>query len=225
MGRAGTDRGATVGQVSADELTLDQLADWLRRFAELIGENKDYLTDLDSPIGDADHGANMARGTAAVLANLGDASTIDSLLKKAGMTLVSTVGGTSGPLYGTLFMKMGMSAGAVTELDGKAFAKALRAGMDGLVARGKTLLEDKTMLDALSPALDALDAGIAAGTSLSDAAASAQQAAAAGREATSAMLARKGRASYLGERSIGHLDPGATSMAYLFDALSDTIGR
>ena len=102
-----------MGPVSADELTLDQLADWLRRFAELIAANKDYLTDLDSAIGDADHGANMARGTAAVVTHLDDATTVDALFKKAGMTLVGTVGGTSGPLYGTLFMKMGMSAGSV----------------------------------------------------------------------------------------------------------------
>ena len=210
-----------MGPVSADELTLDQLADWLRRFAELIAANKDYLTDLDSAIGDADHGANMARGTAAVVTHLDDATTVDALFKKAGMTLVGTVGGTSGPLYGTLFMKMGMSAGSVTELDGPAFARAFRAGLDGLIARGRTELNDKTMVDAMAPALDALDAVLAAGSGLPAAIAAALAAAAAGRDATTPLVARKGRASYLGERSAGHMDPGATSATLLFDALTD----
>lgn len=207
--------------MSADELTLDQLADWLRRFAELIAANKDYLTDLDSAIGDADHGANMARGTAAVVTHLDDATTVDALFKKAGMTLVGTVGGTSGPLYGTLFMKMGMSAGSVTELDGAAFARAFRAGLDGLIARGRTELNDKTMVDAMAPALDALDAVLAAGSGLPAAIAAAQAAAVAGRDATTPLVARKGRASYLGERSAGHMDPGATSATLLFEALTD----
>lgn len=132
--------------MSATELSLDQLADWLRRFAQIVDENKTYLTELDSAIGDADHGANMARGTAAVVTHLDEANTIDALLKKAGMTLVSTVGGTSGPLYGTLLMKMGMATGAVTELSAEEFSKAFRAGLEGLVARGKTELGDKTMV-------------------------------------------------------------------------------
>jgi dihydroxyacetone kinase-like protein len=210
--------------VTSSTLTLDLLADWLRRFAAIIDENKTYLTELDSAIGDADHGANMARGTAAVVTHLDEATTIDGLLKKAGMTLVSTVGGTSGPLYGTLLMKMGMATGSVVELEPDQFGKALRAGLEGLIARGKTELEDKTMVDALSPAIDAYDAALADGADLWDAVDAAQQAAAAGRDATTPMVARKGRASYLGERSAGHCDPGATSSAYLFDALADVIG-
>lgn len=210
--------------MSAKELTLDLLADWLRRYAAIIDENKTHLTELDSAIGDADHGANMARGTAAVVTHLDEAETIDALLKKAGMTLVSTVGGTSGPLYGTLLMKMGMATGPVVEVSPADFGKALRAGLEGLIARGKTELEDKTMVDALSPALDAYDAALADGADLWDAVESAQQAAAAGRDATTPMVARKGRASYLGERSAGHVDPGATSAVYLFDALAEVIG-
>lgn len=210
--------------MSATELTLDQLADWLRRFAEIVDENKTYLTELDSAIGDADHGANMARGTAAVLTHLDDATTIDALLKKAGMTLVSTVGGTSGPLYGTLLMKMGMATGAVAQLSPEEFSRAFRAGLDGLIARGKTELDDKTMVDALSPALDAYDAALASGAGLGEAVTAAATAAAAGRDATIPLIARKGRASYLGERSIGHMDPGATSSAYLFDALTLVVG-
>jgi len=213
-----------VGSVSEQLLTLDLLADWLRRYAAIVDEHKTYLTELDSAIGDADHGANMARGTAAVLTHVDDATTIDALLKKAGMTLVSTVGGTSGPLYGTLLMKMGMATSSVVELSAEDFGKALRAGLEGLVARGKTELGDKTMVDALAPALDAYDAALADGSDLHDAVAAAAQAAAAGRDATTPMVAKKGRASYLGERSAGHQDPGATSSTYLFDALGDVIG-
>ncbi|CAL8974810.1 PTS-dependent dihydroxyacetone kinase, ADP-binding subunit DhaL [Tessaracoccus sp. O5.2] len=213
-----------MGSVSEQLLTLDLLADWLRRYAAIVDEHKTYLTELDSAIGDADHGANMARGTAAVLTHVDDATTIDALLKKAGMTLVSTVGGTSGPLYGTLLMKMGMATGSVVELSAEDFGKALRAGLEGLVARGKTELGDKTMVDALAPALDAYDAALADGSDLHDAVAAAAQAAAAGRDATTPMVAKKGRASYLGERSAGHQDPGATSSTYLFDALADVIG-
>lgn len=210
--------------MSASVLTLDLLGDWLRRYAEIVDENKTYLTELDSAIGDADHGANMARGTAAVVAAIDQATTIDALLKKAGMTLVSTVGGTSGPLYGTLLMKMGMATGSVVELDGAEFAKAFRAGLEGLIARGKTELGDKTMVDALSPAIDAFDAAVNDGADLWDAVESAQQAASVGRDETTPMVAKKGRASYLGERSAGHMDPGATSAVYLFDALADVIG-
>ncbi len=210
--------------MTEQHLTLDLLADWLRRYATIIDENKVFLTELDSAIGDADHGANMARGTAAVVQHLDQATTVDGLFKKAGMTLVSTVGGTAGPLYGTLLMKMGMASGSVMELTPAEFGKAFRAGLEGLVARGKTELGDKTMVDALSPAIDAFDAAVADGAGLHDAAAAAAQSAAAGRDAATPLVARKGRASYLGERSAGHQDPGATSSTYLFDALVDVIG-
>jgi dihydroxyacetone kinase-like protein len=201
------------------------LQDWISRFSDAIAEKREWLTELDSAIGDADHGANMARGMGAVVEKLGTGApaNIDDLLKTVGMTLVSSVGGASGPLYGTFFLRMGMSAGAVTSLDGSALGAALRAGLDGIVARGKPEAGDKTMFDAMSPAVDAFDAALAAESSVVDAARAASDAAAAGRDATLPLVARKGRASYLGERSAGHLDPGAASTAILFETLADTI--
>jgi phosphoenolpyruvate---glycerone phosphotransferase subunit DhaL len=204
---------------------LAGLEAWLRRFTELVARDRGLLTELDSAIGDADHGANLDRGMSAVVDAL-DAGSFDSasaLLKKTGMTLVSTVGGASGPLYGTFFLRMAGAAGEVTELDGPALAKALRAGLEGVVQRGRPEAGDKTMFDALSPAIDALDAALADGAGLPDALARASAAADQGRDATTAMLARKGRASYLGQRSVGHQDPGATSTALLFAAAADTL--
>lgn len=202
-----------------------QLADWITRYRVAVTAQRDWLTELDSAIGDADHGANMARGFAAVGDKLaaGTPATADELLKTVGMTLVSSVGGASGPLYGTFFLRMGMSAGAVSELDGPALAAALRAGLEGIVARGKPEAGDKTMYDAMAPAVDAFDAALADGSSVGDAARAAADAAAAGRDATLDLVARKGRASYLGERSAGHLDPGAASTAILFDTLAAAI--
>jgi dihydroxyacetone kinase-like protein len=211
--------------VTNSTVTLDELVDWLRRFKALVGEQRSYLTELDSAIGDADHGANMDRGMTAVIAKIGDApaSTIDELFKGTGMTLVSTVGGASGPLYGTFFLRFGTSAGPVTELDAEALGAALRAGLEGVVARGKAEAGDKTMFDAMSPALDAYDASVTAGGSPSQAVHAAFEAAVAGRDSTEPMTARKGRASYLGERSAGHLDPGATSTTLLFQALDESL--
>lgn len=203
--------------------TFDTLTRWLSGFSERVTAQQQYLTDLDSAIGDADHGSNMARGMAAVVAKL-DADqpgSVDALLKTTGMTLVSSVGGASGPLYGTLFLRMGAAAGAVQELDGAALGAALRAGYEGILQRGKAEPGDKTMIDALLPALDAYDAAMASGSSLADAVTAASNAAAAGRDATEPLVARKGRASYLGERSAGHIDPGSASTALLFDALAE----
>jgi len=205
-------------------VSLADLTAWLGAFRDLVTENRDYLTELDSAIGDADHGANMARGMGAVLDKLGQAEpavTVDELFKGVGMTLVSSVGGASGPLYGTFFLRFGVAAGAVSELDGPALSSALAAGLGGVIARGKAEAGDKTMLDALAPALEAFDDALADG--LPAAAAAAASAAAAGRDATLDLVARKGRASYLGERSAGHLDPGATSTAYLFEALAGVV--
>ncbi|SEC05381.1 dihydroxyacetone kinase subunit DhaL [Microbacterium hydrocarbonoxydans] len=198
------------------------VADWIRRFRDVIAEKRDWLTELDSAIGDADHGANMARGMDAVVAKLdvGVPGTVDELLKTVGMTLVSSVGGASGPLYGTLFLRMGMTAGPVAELDGAGLAAALRAGLEGIVARGKAEAGDKTMFDAMAPAVDAFDAALAGGSDVGAASAAAAEAAAAGRDATEPLVARKGRASYLGERSAGHLDPGAASTTLLFETLA-----
>jgi dihydroxyacetone kinase-like protein len=196
---------------------------WLEGFAVHVTEQKAYLTELDSAIGDADHGANMARGMTAVMGKLHETTpaTLDELFKSVGMTLVTSVGGASGPLYGTFFLRMGTSIGAVASCGGAELAASLRAGLGGLVDRGKAEAGDKTMFDAAAPALDAFDAALTAGMSLADASAAARDAASAGRDATLALVARKGRASYLGERSEGHLDPGATSTALLFDALAD----
>ncbi|TWF79895.1 dihydroxyacetone kinase DhaL subunit [Pseudonocardia hierapolitana] len=198
---------------------------WIRAFAAAIAENEQELTRLDSAIGDADHGANMNRGFKAVIAKLDTASPDDpaALLKQVGMTLVSTVGGASGPLYGTFFLRMATAIGDAGTLDQKLFAAALRAGVDGVVARGKAEAGDKTMYDALAPAVDALDAALG-GEDTGGALRAAADAAAQGRDATTPMQARKGRASYLGERSVGHQDPGATSAALLLQTAADTLG-
>ena len=201
------------------------LARWIREFARVVTANRDLLTRLDSAIGDADHGANMDRGMTAVVAALdgGMPPSTAALLKQVGMTLVSTVGGASGPLYGTLFLRMASTAGDVDALDGPAFATAMRAGVDGVVQRGKAQAGDKTMFDALAPAVNALDEALAGGARLDEALRVAADAAEAGRDATTAMLARKGRASYLGERSVGHQDPGATSAALLVAAAATAL--
>jgi len=205
-------------------VSTDQLVDWLRRYRALVVQNQELLTELDSAIGDADHGSNMARGMNAVAEKLDGATQIDALFKSVGMTLVSSVGGASGPLYGTFFLRFGASAGAVGELDAGELSAALRAGLGGVVARGKAEAGDKTMLDAMIPALDSFDAALAAGRDLDAASAEAVAAAAAGRDATAPLVARKGRASYLGERSAGHIDPGAASTALLFEALAAALG-
>jgi phosphoenolpyruvate---glycerone phosphotransferase subunit DhaL len=208
----------------SDDAATAVLAQWVRTFAALVAENKDTLTELDAAIGDADHGANMDRGMTAAVAAIEQAppATGGALLTKVGMTLVSTVGGASGPLYGTLFLRMGSALGEAVTLSPDAFATAMRAGLDGVVARGKAEPGDKTMYDALAPAVDALDAALADGLSLHDGLQRARVAADAGRDATVPMLARKGRASYLGERSVGHQDPGATSAALLVEAAAET---
>jgi phosphoenolpyruvate---glycerone phosphotransferase subunit DhaL len=207
------------------DISIATLDDWLHAYADLIAEHQAELTELDSVIGDADHGGNMARGFAAVVAKLdaGAPATVDELFKSVGMTLVSTVGGASGPLYGTFFLRFGMTAGAVDALDVAGMGAALRAGLDGIAARGKAELGDKTMVDALTPAVEAWEKDAAAGDEPQQAAADALDAARAGRDATIPLVARKGRASYLGERSAGHMDPGATSSALLFEALASTL--
>jgi dihydroxyacetone kinase phosphoprotein-dependent L subunit len=201
-------------------LDLAGAAAWLGAFAADIAANADYLTDLDRQIGDADHGANMHRGMQAVAAL--DPSGFNGpgdYLKKAGMTLVSTVGGASGPLYGTFFLRV---AGAwPTSEDAAGLGAALRAGLDGVQARGKAILGDKTMIDALSPALEAYDAAAHAG--IGPALQAAAAACAAGRDATIPLIAKKGRASYLGERSANHQDPGATSVTILVEAAARTL--
>jgi dihydroxyacetone kinase-like protein len=204
-----------------DTVSLADLRSWLAEFARLVAEHRDELTALDAAIGDADHGNNLDRGMTAVVAGLAG-ETVARLFKQSGMTLVSTVGGASGPLYGTFFLRFAGASGEVTELTAAKFAAATRAGLDGVVARGKAEAGDKTMFDALEPAVSALEAGLDG--SLADALKAAAAAADSGRDATIEMHARKGRASYLGERSVGHQDPGATSAALLIRAAAETLG-
>jgi dihydroxyacetone kinase-like protein len=207
------------------DITLDQIHDWLRLASERITENRNYLTALDSAIGDADHGTNLSRGLKAVVAKLDETppESISGLLQTGGMTMVSTVGGASGPLFGTLLLRMAKEIGDRESLDGPALGSALRAGLEGVVARGKAELEDKTMVDALDPAVKAFENSVDAGGSAADAAKAAAGAATEGRDATEPLVARKGRASYLGERSAGHIDPGAASVTMILEALADTL--
>ncbi len=202
------------------DVDLTLLTGWVREFARVVGENAQLLTDLDAAIGDADHGINMDRGMTAVVATLDEGAPADmsALCKQVGMTLVKSVGGASGPLYGTFFLRMASAMGSGDSEDAADFAKALRAGVEGVVQRGRAEAGDKTMFDALAPALDALDTALASGSGLAAALADATIAAEKGRDATEPMVARKGRASYLGQRSVGHVDPGATSAAMLIAA-------
>lgn len=189
----------------------------LLSIAKVLEENKEFLTDLDNVIGDGDHGINMARGFAEVekQAEALEQKDIGNMLKTVGMTLVSKVGGSSGPLYGTAFMKAGMTIGAKTEIDMSDFLGALEVGIEGVKARGKSTTGEKTMLDAMVPALDAMKEKQAAGADTAQTLAAGVEAAEAGVEATKPMVATKGRASYLGERSVGHQDPGATSFTMM----------
>jgi phosphoenolpyruvate---glycerone phosphotransferase subunit DhaL len=192
-------------------VTYEQAVDWIRRFAAEVGEHRAELVRLDTAIGDGDHGTNMDRGMKKAVEKVDalDGDDIGAMLKAVGMALVSTVGGAAGPLYGTLFMQMGSAAGGRSELDVAGWTAALEAGIKGVQARGKAEREDKTMVDALLPALEALQNadGADEAAALTASADAAEQ----GMKATIPLVARKGRASYLGERSAGHQDPGATS--------------
>lgn len=208
----------------SDTVTTAVFEQWVRGFADLIAANREHLTELDAAIGDADHGSNMDRGMKAAVAALDESRppTAGALLTKVGMTLVSTVGGASGPLFGTFFMRMGGSLGPTAEtVSAGDVSTALRAGLAGIVDRGKAAPGDKTMYDALAPAVEALEAALTDHASLAAGLKAARDAAASGRDATTPMLARKGRASYLGERSVGHQDPGAASVALLLEAAAD----
>jgi dihydroxyacetone kinase-like protein len=208
-----------------DAVSVDQLVGWLSSFRDAVHEHGAYLTELDSAIGDADHGANLIRGMDAVMAAIEPSppATAGDLLKKVGMTLVTSVGGASGPLYGTFFLRAATAVGDATDLDGPALLASLRAGLEGIVARGKAEAGDKTMYDALAPALAEFESTLGSGADIGAAARAAADAAAAGRDATEPLLALKGRASYLGERSVGHIDPGAASTALLLATLADTL--
>lgn len=205
-------------------ISRDAVLDWLKAFAATINENNAYLTQLDSDIGDGDHGANMNRGMQAVLTVLPSVADKDigSIFKTVGMKLVSTVGGASGPLYGTMFLQMGSATANKMELTLDDWIAALQAGVDGVMMRGKAQPGDKTMVDALLPGLAALKAKRDEGASLPGALAAGAAGTKQGMEATIPLVARKGRASYLGERSAGHQDPGSTSSWYLVNTAAET---
>jgi dihydroxyacetone kinase-like protein len=196
---------------------------FLTTFADRLHERRDELTGLDSAIGDADHGINMDRGFSAVRGKLGelDGTDLGTAARTVGMTLISTVGGAAGPLYGTFFLRLAGAFGDRTAVDASELGAALRAGLEGVIARGKAELDDKTMVDAMLPAVDAYEA--AASEGLRAALDAAVAAAAAGRDRVTPLVARKGRASYLGERSADHQDPGATSTTILFESLRDAV--
>jgi dihydroxyacetone kinase-like protein len=199
---------------------------WLDRFGETVTANAAELTRLDSAIGDADHGTNMDRGFRAVRERVltQDGVDLSTLFKQTGMTLIGTVGGAGGPLYGTVFLRLGQAAAGKEGFTLEEVTAALADALEGVQLRGKAQPGDKTMVDALGPAVDALRSALAAGSDASAAMQAAADAAEEGAQATIPMQARKGRASYLGERSIGHQDPGATSTALMVRSLADALG-
>jgi dihydroxyacetone kinase-like protein len=206
-------------------VTRDQIVQWLEKTAAVLKENKEYLTELDAAIGDADHGINMDRGFRKVMEKLPSVADKDigNILKTTGMTLISSVGGAAGPLYGTFYLRSGMAVAAREELGSKELSEMLQAGVDGIVQRGRAVREDKTMFDTWAPAMEALNAALEEGNDLVAALRSAVDAGEQGMKDTIPLQARKGRASYLGERSIGHQDPGATSSYLILKALLESI--
>jgi dihydroxyacetone kinase-like protein len=204
-------------------ITTEDTLRWLQRLAQVFHENRDYLTQLDSAIGDADHGINMDRGFKAVSDKLPGVANMDigSILKTVGTTLVSTVGGASGPLYGTAFLRAGMATSGKHELYEADVVGMLEVFLEGIKARGKAQPGEKTMVDALTPALAAAKEAEEQGLGLTELLRRATDAAETGMKATIPLLATKGRASYLGERSIGHQDPGSTSSWLMLKTLSE----
>jgi dihydroxyacetone kinase-like protein len=205
-------------------ITRDDTLNWVKAVATIIGENSAYLTQLDAAIGDADHGANMDRGFKAVMNKLPEISDKDigTIWKTVGMTLISTVGGAGGPLYGTFFLQAGMKTVGKMELNLADWTEALEAALSGVIMRGKADLGDKTMVDALTPAVAALKQSISENQPVNKALELSAEAARQGMEGTIPLVARKGRASYLGERSAGHQDPGATSSYLILKTAADT---
>jgi phosphoenolpyruvate---glycerone phosphotransferase subunit DhaL len=207
-------------------ITSSAVRDWVRAYAAAIAENRAELVRLDTAIGDGDHGTNMDRGMRKAVEKVDGTAgdDIGALLKAVGMALVSSVGGAAGPLYGTLFLHMGMASSGREELDLAGWTAALESGVQGVQTRGKAEPGDKTMLDALLPGVEALRAAAADDGSLADALRRSAAAAEEGMRATIPMEARRGRASYLGPRSVGHQDPGATSSQLLLGVAADTFG-
>lgn len=200
-------------------ISKDDVLKWIKDYAQVIAENESMLTDLDAKIGDADHGANMNRGFKAVITKLPaqEDKDIATILKNVGMTLLSTVGGAGGPLYSTIFMEIGKVVGSKTEIELVDWCAALEAAENGVINRGKAAPGDKTMIDAMQPAVDALKKAVNEDLSIGEGLRKSAEAAHEGMLATIPLVARKGRASYLGERSAGHQDPGATSTYLLLD--------
>ena len=209
----------------SDTLSTAWALAWIRGAQAVMAENRMLLIELDRQIGDGDHGANMDKGYTAAVAKLeAGAETVQDVLKVVAQTLMSTVGGAAGPLYGTAFLRASKALGEDTEVDAAGVVALIGGALEGIVARGKATTGEKTMVDAWTPALAAAQAVADAGGSATEALYAAAKAALEGAEATIPMLATKGRASYLGERSIGHQDPGATSTAYLLAAAADASG-
>jgi dihydroxyacetone kinase-like protein len=206
-------------------VTKEQILQWLQAVAVVLEQNKDYLTELDAAIGDADHGINMNRGFQKVISQLPSVADKDigSILKTVSMTLISTVGGASGPLYGTMFLRASTAVAGKSELTDEDMVALLQAAVDGIIQRGKANLGDKTMLDALSPASDAFKQAIANGASTQEALQQAVAATEQGMKNTIPLVAKKGRASYLGDRSANHQDPGATSTYLILKTLLETL--
>jgi dihydroxyacetone kinase-like protein len=205
-------------------ISRDDTLNWVKAIASVISENSKYLTELDAAIGDADHGANMERGFKAVMNKLPEISDKDigTIFKTVGMTLISTVGGAGGPLYGTFFLQVGMKTAGKMELSLTDWTDALEAALNGVIMRGKAELGDKTMVDALTPAVAVLKQSIPESQPIYKALELSAEAARIGMEGTIPLVARKGRASYLGERSAGHQDPGATSSFLILKAAANT---
>jgi dihydroxyacetone kinase-like protein len=202
-----------------------KLIEILDKIGDKIIEQKDYLTELDRPIGDNDHGINMAKGFGDVkekLPGLADKD-IGTILKTTGMALVNKVGGSSGPLYGTFYMKMGMALNGKTELTFDDFLAAFQMGVEGVGMRGKSTVEEATMLDAMVPALNAMRAAWEQNQDVKAAVEAGVEAAVAGAEHTKDLVATKGRASYVGERGIGHQDPGATSFVFMIQTAAENL--
>ena len=224
-----TIRRGGVGSTSSGTFVLDAefVLRWVVEAAARIDEQRDFLTQLDAAIGDADHGVNMQRGFTAAVATVQSSSdrSPGSLLEEVGKTLIYRVGGAAGPLYGTGFRQIGVTISEAVTPDGEVLLSALRAGLGGIQALGAAAAGDKTMVDAWEPAVAAFGRTLQVGGVTEEAAQNAAEAANAGVEATLPLQARKGRASYLGSRSIGHQDPGATSTAIIFGALERALRR
>jgi len=205
-------------------ISRDKFLEWVKITADVLGQNRDYLTQLDAAIGDADHGANMDRGFKAVMAKIQDVKDQDigTISKTIGMTLLSTVGGAGGPLYGTFYLQIGMKSAGKMELNLEDWTQALDAAIGGVVMRGKAELGDKTMVDALTPAVESLKQALNDSTPLGEALKNSAEAAKQGMVDTIPLVAKKGRASYLGPRSAGHQDPGATSSYLILQAAAET---